>query len=41
MLTPIQMYPFLDPIREDPRYAELLQKLRLAPSGTVPGSARA
>jgi TolB-like protein len=30
MITPIKTYPFLDPIRDDPRYAALLEKMRLA-----------
>jgi tetratricopeptide (TPR) repeat protein len=30
MITPIKTYPFLDPIRDDPRYAGLLRKMNLA-----------
>ncbi len=31
MMVPIQLYPFLDPVRGDSRYAELLRKMRLEP----------
>jgi hypothetical protein len=27
MMVPLQSYPFLDPIRADPRYAALLKKM--------------
>lgn len=37
MLGPIQSYPFLDPIRADPRYAVLLQKMNVKPSPSVAG----
>ena len=30
MITPIKTYPFLDPIRDDPRYTPLLRKMKLA-----------
>ena len=30
MITPIQSYPFLDGVRKDPRYGELLGKMKLA-----------
>jgi TolB-like protein len=30
MITPIKTYPFLDPIRDDPRYTALLRKMNLA-----------
>ena len=30
MVIPIKTYPFLDPIRADPRYSELLRKMNLA-----------
>jgi len=29
MIIPIQSYPFLDPLRGDPRYGELLRKLKM------------
>jgi len=32
MIVPIRHYPFLDTLRDDPRYAELLQRLRMKPS---------
>jgi TolB-like protein len=31
MMTPIKTYPFLDSIRRDPRYLELLRKMNLTP----------
>jgi TolB-like protein/Flp pilus assembly protein TadD len=30
MITPIKTYPFMDPIRDDPRYTGLLRKMNLA-----------
>ena len=30
-MTPIKTYPFLDPIRADPRYLALLRKMNLEP----------
>lgn len=30
MITPIKSYPFLDSIRDDSRYVDLLRKMNLA-----------
>jgi hypothetical protein len=35
MIMPIQSYPFLDPIRADRRYGDLLRKLKMKPTGGV------
>jgi TolB-like protein len=34
MIFPISAYPFLDPVRSDPRYVALLTKLNYDPAGT-------
>ncbi len=31
MMTPLKTYPFLDPIRDDPRYHALLNRMNLEP----------
>jgi len=30
MITPIKSYPFMDRIRDDPRYIDLLRKMNLS-----------
>ena len=35
MMVPIQLYPFFDPLRGDPRYADLLRKMKLTPATRV------
>ncbi|MGE5360680.1 MAG: winged helix-turn-helix domain-containing tetratricopeptide repeat protein [Bacteroidales bacterium] len=37
MLVPVQAYPFLDPLRTDPRYAALLAKMRMRPPAIEAG----
>lgn len=31
LIMPVKSYPFLDPVRRDPRYEALLQKMHLTP----------
>jgi hypothetical protein len=33
MMVPLQSYPFLDPIRADPRYIALLEKMNFRTEG--------
>ncbi len=43
MIVPIQFYPFLDHLRGDSRYTEVLRKMRLTPIDAArcrPGIAR-
>jgi serine/threonine-protein kinase len=39
LIMPIRTYPFLDPVRSDPRFAALLEKMNLIDPGAAPPAA--
>jgi TolB-like protein len=39
MMVPIQLYPLFDPLRGDPRVADLMSRMKLKPTDRVPAAA--